>query len=115
MSAYRILTVCFPRVRSLSIILQNVEIELSERDLTDDKAKSLREIVKECHKVLETLDKTLDKYQGLSPNHKDSKPKGKILRVWKRLKWEPDDIISLRNHIISNITMLNTFYSQLNR
>jgi hypothetical protein len=90
-------------------------MDLPQLDLTGDKAERLREIAAGCREVLETLDRTLKKYQELSPTHKDSKPKDKIRRVWKRLKWEPDDIIALRNRITSNISLLNTFYGQLNR
>ena len=68
-----------------------------------------------CREVLETLDRTLEKYQELSPNHKDSKPKDKIRRVWKRLNWEPDDIIALRNRITFNISLLHTFNGQITR
>jgi hypothetical protein len=35
--------------------------------------------------------------------------------VWKRLKWEPEDIRELRSRISSNITFLNAFNSQLTR
>jgi hypothetical protein len=32
-----------------------------------------------------------------------------IKRVWKRLKWEPDDIRDLRSRIVANVILLNTF------
>jgi Cdc6-like AAA superfamily ATPase len=35
--------------------------------------------------------------------------------VWKRLKWEPEDIKELRSRISTNITLLNAFNSQLTR
>ncbi|KFY00471.1 hypothetical protein O988_03292, partial [Pseudogymnoascus sp. VKM F-3808] len=34
-------------------------------------------------------------------------------RVWKRLKWEPDDIRDLRIRIVANVTLLNTFQGKL--
>lgn len=36
-------------------------------------------------------------------------------RIWKQLKWEPDDIKQLRNRIGTNIGLLNAFTSLLNR
>lgn len=36
-------------------------------------------------------------------------------RVWKRLKWEPEDIKELRSRIIAHITLLNAFNSRLTR
>jgi Cdc6-like AAA superfamily ATPase len=35
--------------------------------------------------------------------------------VWKRFKWEPEDIKELRSRINSNVTLLNAFNSQLTR
>ena len=36
-------------------------------------------------------------------------------RVWKRLKWEPEDIRELRSRISSNIGLLNAFTGRLTR
>jgi Cdc6-like AAA superfamily ATPase len=36
-----------------------------------------------------------------------------VKRVWKRLKWEPEDIKQLRNRINTNIGLLNAFTSRL--
>ena len=36
-------------------------------------------------------------------------------KVWKRLKWEPEDIRELRSRINSNITLLNAFNGRLTR
>jgi hypothetical protein len=38
-----------------------------------------------------------------------------VKRVWKRLKWEPEDIKQLRSRISTNIGLLNAFTSQLTR
>jgi hypothetical protein len=57
--------------------------------------------------------KTLDKYRELS-----SSPEGvgrRMKKVWKRFKWEPEDIQELRSRISSNITLLNAFNSRLTR
>jgi Cdc6-like AAA superfamily ATPase len=38
-----------------------------------------------------------------------------VKRVWKRLKWEPEDITELRSRISSNIDLLNAFNGRLTR
>jgi hypothetical protein len=66
-----------------------------------------------CRNVLNKLEKTLDKYGELG-----TVPEGvgkRVKRVWKRLKWEPEDIRELRSRISSNITLLNAFNGQLTR
>lgn len=95
------------RVRSFSIVLQDVDVVLSDRELDDQQRTALREITNGCRNVLHDLQTTLDKYREL-----ESKPKGigkTAKRVWKRLTWEPDDIRELRGRITSNITLLNSF------
>jgi hypothetical protein len=55
----------------------------------------------------------LEKYQEL-----DSDPNtfGRTSRrVWKRLKWEPEDIRELRSRITSNISWLNVFCGPLSK
>jgi hypothetical protein len=39
----------------------------------------------------------------------------RVKKVWKRLKWEPEDIQELRSRINSNITLLNAFNGRLTR
>ena len=66
-----------------------------------------------CRNVLDELEKLLDKYREL-----DSCPESvgkRVKKVWKRLKWEPEDIQELRNRISSNITLLNAFNGRLTR
>lgn len=63
--------------------------------------------------MLAALDKVLINYRGL-----DSKPKGigeKSRKVWKRLKWEPDDIKELRLRVVENIGFLNSFSAAITR
>lgn len=63
--------------------------------------------------MLTTLEKVLNSYHGL-----DTSPKGvrdKSRRVWKRLKWEPDDIRDLRLRIVSSIGLLNAFNATIAR
>jgi hypothetical protein len=102
----------FYRVRSLSIVLQDLEV-LSEREFNNEETKELHEIASGCRNVLEKLELTLDKYDELEPGFKGVGRS--IKRVWKRLKWEPDDIRDLRSRIVANATLLNTFQGKLAR
>jgi peptidoglycan hydrolase CwlO-like protein len=100
-------------VRSLSIVLQDVEVVLSEPDLSTQQKTELREIANGSHNVLKELEETLDKYGELKS---DSASIGRrVKRVWKRLKWEPEDIKELRSRIVANIILLNTFQGNISR
>jgi hypothetical protein len=101
------------RVRSLSIVLQDIEIVFPERALNDEEKKNLRDIVSGCQNVLDKLKEISGKYSEL---RSDTGSVGKrITRVWKRLKWEPEDIKELRSRISTNIGLLNAFYGRLIR
>ena len=115
---YWILTVYLTRVKSLKIILDDVEIVLPQRDLTDDQDKMLRDVAEGCHNVLSALKQQLEKYQELGPDPKswDSKNlRFKVQRGWKRLKWDAKDVEEFRSRIVSNISLLNAFYGRLTR
>jgi len=95
------------RVRSLTIILDDVEILLSEQEFTEAQEKNLRTVADNCRCVLENTQNTLNKYSSLESRGKSIGSTTK--RVWNRLKWEPDDIRDLRARVTSNITLLNAF------
>jgi hypothetical protein len=69
--------------------------------------------VNSCRNVLNELEHTLDKYDELKPGHGSASQRMK--RVWKRLRWEPEDIKQLRSRINTNIGLLNAFTSGLTR
>lgn len=100
-------------VRSLSIIVEDVEVALSERDLSNKEKIELDGIAHGCRSVLHELEETLDKYGELGSGPMNAGKRTK--RVWKKLKWEPDDIRELRGRIVSNVNFLNTFNSRLIR
>ena len=105
------------RVRSLSIILEDVKVVLPHRDLTDEQARELTSIAEGCYNVLKTLDKTLEKYQELGSETKDCDQsfRFKVRRGWKRLVLEPEDLKELRNRITSNISLLNAFNGRVTK
>ncbi|KAJ4177991.1 hypothetical protein NW767_014970 [Fusarium falciforme] len=103
----------FGRVRNLSVVLQDVKLVLTEREPDPRERADLESIANGCRKVLEDLEKTLDKYCELEPEPK-SFGRG-MKRLWKRLKWEPEDIAEYRSRIISNVTLLNAFSGRFTR
>ena len=99
------------RVRSLSIVIQDADVVLSECEPDAKQKTDLQEIASSCHKILSDLEKTLDKYDELQ-THGGNLGK-RVKRVWKKLKWEPEDIRELRDRITSNVTLLNTYIAQI--
>ena len=97
-----------PRVKSLSNIVRDLEDredECPDQGLTDSQMTDLEDFKLGCHNVLSELDKLLDKYCDL----KTTSPDRRAQKVWKRLKWEPDDVRELRSRLTPNIALLNTF------
>jgi hypothetical protein len=99
------------RVKSLSNVIRDVEDTMRARELTDQQKMTLHGILNGCHNTLEALDKVLDEYYILDTRTKSFG--GKTLKVWKRLKFEPDDIRDLRSRISANVGLLNSFSSVL--
>ncbi|KAF4636667.1 hypothetical protein G7Y89_g1421 [Cudoniella acicularis] len=100
-------------VRGLSIILQDVDIVISEQELNDQQKKDLKDIIDACRNVLGELERTLHKYSELEPGQRGISQR--VKRVWKRLTWEPDDVRELRSRITSNVTLLNSFSERFSR
>ena len=98
------------RVRSLSILLTDLEIVLSDRELTKEQQAGLKEIHGTCENVLCELEDAIRKYHELQGcKGRDLDLGGKAKRAWKRLKWEPEDIRQLRQRLVSNVTLLSSY------
>ncbi|RSL90156.1 hypothetical protein CDV31_015738 [Fusarium ambrosium] len=94
-------------VRSLSIVLSDVDVTVSELELDPYQRNDLQHVISSCRDVLERLEDTLDKYTDL---HAEKGRLGsRVKKAWKRINWEPDDIRELRERITLNTTLLNTF------
>ncbi|RSL48629.1 hypothetical protein CEP54_012835, partial [Fusarium duplospermum] len=78
----------------LSMVLQDVDVKVDESDLTPQQETNLEQAMSTCEVVLHDL-------------------QASIRRVWKKLKWEPNEARELRERISSSITMLNTLLNQL--
>ena len=101
------------RVKSLSIILNDAgEIQLG-RKLDEKEKADLKHIDDCCRKDLTELRHIFDTNSKLNPQ-KGGFVSG-IKRSWKRLNWKPDDIRDLRDRIVFNTTMLNTFNQRIIR
>ncbi len=103
----------FNRVRNLSIILQDVDFSLSDYELSDQQQTHLQDISSSCQNVLSELEKTVGKYQELEC--KGGSLSWQMKRVWKRLKWEPEDIRELRERVTANVTLFNAFLGGISR
>jgi hypothetical protein len=103
----------FTRVRSLAIVLQDVEVVVPKRELTGEQKTELAGIAQGCRNVLKEIERTLDGYQELDSSGKGFG--GKPRRVWKRLKWDQKDIDRFQSRITTDTTLLNTFLGRIAR
>ncbi|KKO97557.1 hypothetical protein THAR02_10340 [Trichoderma harzianum] len=97
-------------VRGFSIILQDIEANYAELSL--EQSQEYQSVVASCNHLLVQLKKTLDNYAGVAEAGKTDK-KTTIKRIWKRLKWEPDDIRDIRTQISVKIATLKSLNDQV--
>jgi Cdc6-like AAA superfamily ATPase len=88
-------------------VVQDVEIDLSSTVLGNKQRAELQEIIDGCRNVLMGIEKAVNSYMVLK--HDQGMERNVVKRVWKQLKWEPDDINSLRSRLNSNIVLLSAF------
>ncbi|RJE21197.1 Phosphorylase superfamily [Aspergillus sclerotialis] len=100
-------------VRNFSFIIQDVEVDLSGKELDIQQRTKLLQITNSCRSVLEEIEMTLKNYWELKTDY--GVGSHRVKRAWKRLKWEPDDIRELRNRLNSNTTLLNAFNGRIAR
>jgi hypothetical protein len=108
-----ILLISNNRVRSLSFAVQDVEIDLSSKQLSSQQKIELGKIAGSCRNVLTEIEKTIHNYKELNLDHEMGR--SMVKRAWKRVKWEPDEIHCLRNRLSSNIRLLNAFNGRIIR
>ncbi|KAH8655488.1 hypothetical protein BX600DRAFT_515307 [Xylariales sp. PMI_506] len=95
-------------VKSLSILLQDVEVDLTTCDLAPEQLSKLQVIVSGSRAVLIDLLALLKKYELL----RDQTRRGgtiRVKRVWQRLSFDADDLRDLRDRLVSNVLMLRAF------
>ncbi|KAJ5637543.1 hypothetical protein N7490_007422 [Penicillium lividum] len=98
-------------VRSLDIVLQDIEVGVSDQELEENHRRNLVETLKNCEQVLLDVEKMITKYKLLD----DEKlhVRHKAIRSWRKFTWDPAEISHLRDRIVSNITLLDTFLTFL--
>jgi hypothetical protein len=94
-------------------VLRDVDDVLPQRELTGQQKSEIYSLTKGCRSVLEELEKTLDKSQGLDSSAESFG--GKTRRVWKRLKWDQKDVDGFRSRLTSNVVLFNTFLGRITR
>ncbi|OPB36014.1 hypothetical protein A0O28_0111800 [Trichoderma guizhouense] len=97
-------------VRGFSIVLQDIEANCTE--LSPERSQEYQSVVTSCKHLLVRLKRTLEEYSGIAKDDKTGK-RTAIKRVWKRLKWEPDDIRDIRSHISVKINTLRSLNDQV--
>ncbi|KAM6522793.1 hypothetical protein FALCPG4_012409 [Fusarium falciforme] len=95
----------------LSMVLQDVDVKVDESVLTPQQGNNLEQAMGTCEAVLHDLQAICDKFSDLDTSQ--GRHRKCIRRVWKQLKWEPNEARELRERISSSIAMLTTLLSQL--
>ncbi|KAI6767694.1 hypothetical protein HG530_005703 [Fusarium avenaceum] len=90
-------------IRSLSVVIQDAHANFDQ--LAEHQITNFGQILTTCHNLLKELENIMSKWSVIS------KPrKGKaVQRLWKRLRWEPEEIVHLRAQITSNVVLLNAY------
>jgi hypothetical protein len=103
----------FNRVRTLAIILQDVDVQQPDLDIDDRHRNQLGQISHSCWTLLKELEVAIGKYKVIeycgTSLHK------KARSIWKRISWEPKEITDLRDRLISNVTLLQAYLNAISR
>ncbi|KAE8386108.1 hypothetical protein BDV23DRAFT_187581 [Aspergillus alliaceus] len=92
----------------LSIAMRDVEVDLSNTDLSNQQEIELPKKADSCRQVFNEIEQVASQYCELSEFYS-------LKRVWKRLKWELNKVCDLRNRICSNISVLIAFNGRITR
>jgi hypothetical protein len=85
-----------------------------ENGLAEQKKQRLNEISRDCRETLNELQRTLDKHQVIQPGT-GTKVLDAPRRVWKRLRWDQEEISQVQAQIHRNIGVFSLFLSGLTR
>lgn len=102
----------FQSVRNFSIILQDLEVNLSSVNLSGEQETRLNDIAKSCRKLLTELEETIRQHGGVIPD--SVRKTHKLGSMWKRLKWDPNHVRDLRDRISANVGIVNAMINILN-
>ncbi|KAF4983537.1 hypothetical protein FZEAL_1072 [Fusarium zealandicum] len=97
--------------KTLSMVLQDVDVTIADSDLSAQQETNLQQAGETCQRVLEDLQRLGDKFSDMDSTQSGTRKSSR--RVWKRLKWEPEEARELRDRISSSVTMLTTLMNQV--
>jgi hypothetical protein len=98
-------------LKGLSHVLEDIEDVLSEEELDPRRDDNMRGILTACHSLFNDIALFVDKNSVVES--KQSTTSSKARRVWKRLKWDPNDVNELRARISSQVAVLHAFVSNI--
>ncbi|KAH7310535.1 ankyrin repeat-containing domain protein [Stachybotrys elegans] len=93
-------------VRSLTIVIQDANAHVDQ--MSESQAANFQEILSACYTLLQRLRDVLVNCSIVAEPQKGKK----TTRLWKRLRWRPEEIAELRSQITSKITLLNAYNDQ---
>lgn len=91
-------------MRSLAIVIQDIDTFVTCQDISESQEKDLSDIIDRCRDVLQDTQRRLGKYSTFESTSGSIRERAR--RAWKQLAWEPDEIRDLRNRITSNTGLL---------
>lgn len=108
----QLLTTRYHRVRSLSIVLQEIDVESSHLKLDNEQRTDIQRIVISCRDILIDLVELVDS-DGEPGSYFGDVSKKKLKQAEKRVTWEPEDIRDLEGRITSHIELLDAHFRRI--
>lgn len=99
------------RVANLKLVLDDVVQSRSKLQISEEQKEKLDALVEGCKDVLAELRAKLKKSECLDNTSQTLKVKSR--KAWSRLRWDQAEIQGLRDRIVSNATLLDSFNSSL--
>ncbi|KAJ9609095.1 hypothetical protein H2200_006866 [Cladophialophora chaetospira] len=85
--------------RTLQIVVTDLKIQLEDDDIDDSVKHELQSALQNCEATLKDLNIVIDSHTELGPETSASKKLPQ--RIWKRLKWDSEEISKLRLRLVS--------------
>ena len=105
----------FFSVKILSNIIRDIDDYDPDISLDVEKKGNLNYISRNCWQLLGELNGYLDKFQDLKPSPRSTGLRSSTIRVWKRVRWDQEEIEVFRRRIATSINALNLIVAGLNR